>query len=404
MFEKAWAEWIDSINNQSAFSEFPKYLAIPHCADNEYREVAWGIERFGESFKPLWINRPTCGDQDVRFEMKYCGVCHSDCHLGHNHLNDSIFPMVPGHELIGTVTEVGAKVTRVKVGDNVGVGVIKDSCLECATCIGGDEQYCECGNNVHTYNSMKRYTHIGGNPNTQNFGGYSASEVVHERFILKIPDGIPLSKAGPILCAGITLYDPLRHWGATAGKQMSVGIVGIGGLGTMGVKLAKALGHKVTAISTSANKEQLAKDKGADTFVVSTNAESMKAAASSLDLILNTVSATHQLSTYLPLLKTNGTLVQLGLVPEDHDVSQMALLPTRKTIAASMVGGIAATQELLDLCAAHSIAPDVQLIEAKEIDWAWEQLMTINKDGIRYVIDIEKSLARKDWLPSGSTK
>ena len=336
--------------------------------------------------------------------MKYCGVCHSDCHLGHNHLSDSIYPMVPGHELIGTVTEVGAKVTSVKVGDNVGVGVIKDSCLKCATCIGGDEQYCEAGNNVHTYNSMKRYNHIGGNPNTQNFGGYSASEVINERFVLKIPDGIPLSKAGPILCAGITLYDPLRHWGATKGTQMSIGIVGIGGLGTMGVKLAKALGHKVTAISTSANKEQLAKEKGADTFVVSTDAASMKAATSSLDLILNTVSADHQLATYLPLLKTDGTLVQLGLVTGDHALNQMALLPARKTVSASMVGGIAATQELLDLCAAHSIAPDVQLIEAKEIDWAWEQLMTINKDGIRYVIDIEKSLARKDWLPSDTTK
>jgi len=185
---------------------------------------------------------------------------------------------------------------------------------------------------------------------------------------------------------------------------MSIGIVGIGGLGTMGVKLAKALGHKVTAISTSASKEALAKGKGADTFVVSTDAESMKAATSSLDLILNTVSADHQLSTYLPLLKTDGRLVQLGLVTGEHKLSQMALLPARKTVSASMVGGIAATQELLELCAAHSIVPDVQLIEAKEIDWAWEQLMTINKDGIRYVIDIEKSLANKDWLPEDKHK
>jgi len=268
-------------------------LPIPACSDNEYREIAWGIEKFGEKFKPIWINRPSVGDYDVRFEMKYCGICHSDCHLGHNDLGGSIYPMVPGHELIGTVTEVGSKVTKVVVGDNVGVGVIKDSCLDCDTCARGDEQYCEKGNSVHTYNSMKKYTHIGGNQDTQNFGGYSASECVHEHFILKIPDGIPLDKAGPILCAGITLYDPLVHWGATKGKKMTIGIVGIGGLGTMGIKISKALGHRVVAISTSAKKEEMAKSKGADAFVVSTDPESIKAEESKVDLILNTVSADH---------------------------------------------------------------------------------------------------------------
>ena len=284
-------------------SEYPKQMPIPPVSDNEYREIAWGIEKFGESFKPLWINRPKVGDWDVRFEMKYCGICHSDVTLGNNHLNDAMFPMVPGHELVGTVTEIGSKVTKVKVGDNVGVGVIKDSCLDCGTCKGGDEQYCEAGNSIHTYNSLKKYTHIGGNPNTQNFGGYSASEVVHEHFILRIPDSLPLDKVGPILCAGITLYDPLRHWGATSGKKMNIGIVGIGGLGTMGIKLAAALGHNVTAISTSNSKEAMAKEKGASTFIVSKDPESMKSAHNSLDLILNTVSAPHQLSTLLPLLK-----------------------------------------------------------------------------------------------------
>jgi NAD-dependent dihydropyrimidine dehydrogenase PreA subunit len=165
VFEKDWANWIESINNKKALSEFPKYRAIPHCSDNEYREVAWGIERFGESFKPLWINRPKCGDKDVRFEMKYCGICHSDCHIGNNDLDDSMYPMVPGHELIGTVVEVGSKVKKVKVGDNVGVGVIKDSCLKCGTCVSGDEQYCESGF-VHTYNSMKKHPHVGGNQDT----------------------------------------------------------------------------------------------------------------------------------------------------------------------------------------------------------------------------------------------
>jgi uncharacterized zinc-type alcohol dehydrogenase-like protein len=246
---------------------------------------------------------------------------------------------------------------------------------------------------------MKRYTHIGGNQDTQNFGGYSASECVHEHFILKIPDGIPLDKAGPILCAGITLYDPLVHWGATTGKKMTIGIVGIGGLGTMGIKLAKALGHKVYAISTSASKAAMAKEKGADEFVVSTDPESMKQHANTCDLILNTVSANHQMAHYLGLLRTDGTLVQLGLVTNDHAVNQMALLPTRKSISASMIGGIKCTQDLLELCAKAQILPDVHMIEAKEIDWAWEQLGTVNKDGLRYVIDIKKSLENKEFMP-----
>jgi uncharacterized zinc-type alcohol dehydrogenase-like protein len=378
---------------QSTNKESAQDKPIPPCADNEYREVAWGIEKWGEKFKPLWINRPKVGDNDVKFEMKYCGICHSDVHLGLNHLGGSMYPIVPGHELVGTVTEVGSKVTKVKVGDNVGVGCIKDSCLKCDTCKTGDEQYCEGGGNTHTYNSMKTYGHIGGNPDTQNFGGYTGSEVVHEHFIIKIPDAIPLEKAGPILCAGITLYDPLKHWGACEGKPMTIGIVGIGGLGTMGIKLAKALGHTVGAISTSKGKEALAKEKGASIFVVSTDADSIAANSNKFDLILNTVSAKHEVMTYIPLLKTNGTIVQLGLVPEPHTMSQLPLVFKRKAVAGSLIGGISNTEELLKLCAEKNVTPDVELIEADKIDWAWEQLVTVNKDGIRYVIDIKKSLA-----------
>ena len=320
-------------------SEYPKQIPIPPVSDDEYREIAWGIEKFGEHFKPLWINRPKVGDWDVKFEMKYCGICHSDIHVGKNDLDDSIFPMVPGHELAGTVTEVGSKVTKVKVGDNVGIGCIKDSCLECGTCKGGDEQYCE-NDYCDAYNSMKRFTHIGGNPDSQTFGGYSASEVVHEHFILKIPDGLPLEKVGPILCAGITLYDPLRHYGATSGKKMNIGIVGIGGLGTMGIKIAAALGHNVSAISTNNSKEAMAKEKGATTFINSKDPESMASGKNSLDLILNTVSAPHQLSTLLPLLKMQGTIVQLGLITDPHLLNQLDLLPVRKTISGSLIDGI----------------------------------------------------------------
>ena len=262
--------------------------------------------------------------------------------------------------------------------------------------------YCEKGGNTHTYNSMKTYGHVSGNPEVQNFGGYSASNTVHERYVMKIPDSIPLDKAGPILCAGITLWDPLRHWGATkeGAKKMTIGVIGIGGLGTMGIKLASALGHNVYAISTSSNKEQLAKDKGASGFVVSTDPKSMAAAASKMDLILNTVSAKHEVSHYLSLLRTNGTIVQLGLVAEAHSVVQLPLVFGRKSIAGSAIGGFPATEELLEFCGKHSIVPDVESIEADKIDWAYEQLLEHpNKDGIRYVIDIKKSLQNKDCMP-----
>lgn len=232
-----------------------------------------------------------------------------------------MYPVVPGHELVGVVVEVGPKVTKVKVGDNVGVGCISDACLGCEACELGDEPYCEKGKSVHTYNDKKRYSHLGGNQESQTFGGYSGSNTIHEHFVMKIPDGLPLEKAGPILCAGVTMYDPLRHWGATKGKPMTIGIVGIGGLGTMGLKLSKALNHKVVAISTSTNKKQLALDKGADMFCVSKDEESMKDHAKTCDIILNTVSADHEVSHYLPLLKTNGVIVQLGLVMKPHNMN-----------------------------------------------------------------------------------
>jgi uncharacterized zinc-type alcohol dehydrogenase-like protein len=293
---------------------------VPAPRDDEVREVAWGINRLGEKFSPLWINRPKVGDFDVKFAMKFCGICHTDCHMGLNHLGGGIYPMVPGHELVGEVVEVGSKVTKVKVGDRVGVGCIIDSCMDCDFCNSGAEQYCLKGGSTHTYNSKKTHGHIGGNPETQNFGGYSGSNTLHERFIIKIPDAIPLEKAGPLMCAGITMYDPLRHWGATKGTPMNIGIIGIGGLGTMGLKLAKALGHKVFAISSSPGKEQLAKDKGADVFVCSKDEASMAANAGQMDLILNTISADHQCMPYLALLRTNGTLVQLGLATGAHNL------------------------------------------------------------------------------------
>lgn len=310
----------------------------------------------------------------------------------------TIYPLVPGHELAGKVVEVGSKVTKVKVGDNVGVGCISDACLNCKTCELGDEQYCLGGKSVHTYNDKKRYTHIGGNPDAQTFGGYSASNVLHEHFIMKIPDEIPLDKAGPILCAGVTMYDPLRYHGATKGKPMTIGIIGVGGLGTMGIKLSKALGHRVVAISRGTAKKEMSFEKGADIFVDSKDPESIKAGSNTCDIILNTVSADHEVIDYVPLLNYNGVIVQLGLVPTPHNLPQIPLMFRRNTVTGSHIGGIKATEECLELCAKHGILPDVQHVKASEIDWAWEQLVTVNKDGIRYVIDIKKSLEDKEFV------
>jgi len=287
--------------------------------------------------------------------------------------------------------EVGPKVTKFKVGEYCAVGCMVDSCLDCHYCKDGDEQYCSKGM-TGTYGGNKKHGRATGNTDLETHGGYSGSHTVHEQFVLRIPEGMDITRTAPILCAGITMYDPLRHWGYTTGPKRTVGIVGVGGLGTMGIKLAKALGHRVVAISTSANKEKIAKEKGADIFVVSSDPESVKANAGSCDLILNTVSANHDLNSYLPLVATNGTLVQLGGVGCAHPVQNFALMMQRKNIAGSLIGGIKATQEVIDLCHKHNIYPDCQTIEASQINWAWEQLDGKNSDGVRYVIDIKKSL------------
>ena len=216
---------------------------------------------------------------------------------------------------------------------------------------------------------------------------------------MKIPDEIPLDKAGPILCAGITMYDPLKHHGATKGKPMTIGIIGVGGLGTMGIKLSKALGHRVVAISRGTAKKEMCMTKGADIFVDSKDPESMKAGANTCDIILNTVSAEHEVMSYVPLLNYNGVIVQLGLVKDPHTVPQIPLMFRRNTITGSHIGGIKATEECLELCAKHGIYPDVQHIKASEIEWAWDQLINVNKDGIRYVIDVKKSLEDKEFMP-----
>ena len=286
-----------------------------------------------------------------------------------------------------------------KVGDHVGVGCFIDSCLDCPNCQNGDEQYCLKGMTL-TYKGDKKHGRVSGNQNTKTQGGYSAANTVHEDFVLKIPPGMDLEKTAPILCAGITMYSPLKHWGAAGDKKMVIGVVGIGGLGTMGIKLAKALGNDVLAISTSPSKESMAKERGADFFVSSKDPQGLATYAGKCDLILNTVSADHDFNTYIPLLaKGGGVLVQLGGVTKPHDLYQFPLMMSRLSIAGSLIGGIKETQEVIDLCFKHGVYPDCKVVEAKDIDECWDQLQGSNADGLRYVIDIKKSLENKDYLP-----
>ena len=309
--------------------------AIPAKQDDEYREIAWAIPEYNANptFEPIWINRPNCRDNDVKFEMLYCGICHSDCHIGLNHLGPygrgCHYPFVGGHELLGKVTEVGAKVTKFKVGDNVGVGCFVGSCKECQPCKDGEENYCDKGM-IATYNGVKMHGCVGGNQETRTHGGYSGSNVIHEDFIVRIPDSLPLDKSAPIMCAGITMYDPLRQHGAVdGGKKMTIGVIGIGGLGTMGIKIAKALGHDVVAISTSAHKEAMAKEKGATHFVASKDPESIKACAGKCNIILNTVSAAHDVMVYWPLLAKNGIFVAIGANLQPAQIPQLQLIRNR---------------------------------------------------------------------------
>lgn len=378
-------------------SPAPQPRPILPNRDDEREAVGWGVQEWGQQFTRFVIPRHVVGPHDVRFDMKYCGICHSDVHVVCNEMSSTegtMYPVVPGHELVGTVVEVGASVTKVAVGDNVAVGCIRDSCLDCDSCASGDENYCEKGF-VHTYNTLKASDyegHIGGNPDTQNFGGYSSFDVVHEHFVYKLPSNMPLEKAGPLVCAGITMWDPLAHWGATSRKDMTIGIVGVGGLGTMGIKLASALGHHVVAISSSPRKEDIARSKGARDFIVSSDPASLARFTKKLDLILNTVSAPHDISPYIGLLKTSGTLVQIGCVTKPVTVHQMDLMFERRSIAGSLIGGVPSTQAMLDFCAQHDLYPDVEVVTADRLDQVYTELQGNNSGAVRFVLDIEASL------------
>lgn len=319
---------------------------------------------------------------DIVIDIKFCGICHSDIHMVRDEWGmNAPFPMVPGHEIAGVVTAVGPEVTKYKVGDHVGIGCMVDSCQHCDHCHKDLEQYCLEGN-TGTYGSFER----DGSGITQ--GGYSNVIVAREEFVLKIPPNIPLDKAAPLLCAGITLYSPLKHWNVGPGKK--VGIMGLGGLGHMGVKLAKALGAHVTVLSRSETKRDDALKLGADNFLITSDKENFKKHAMSLDLIINTVSAADlNMNHYFGLLKLDGTLVNVGLPEQPLSIHPFPLIGMRRSFAGSVIGGIKETQEMLDFCGQHNITPEIELINPDYVNAAYERVL---KSDVRYrfVIDIGK--------------
>lgn len=331
----------------------------------------------GAKFERSVITRRELGPHDISIDIKYSGICHSDIHQGREEWGQAIFPMVPGHEIAGVVSAIGSEVTTFDVGDHAGVGCFVDSCRRCDNCIDGVEQYCT-GHLAVTYNGREA------DKETPTYGGYSQNIVVDENYALHIPKELGLDVAAPLLCAGITLYSPLREWGA--GEGVRVGIVGLGGLGHMGVKIAHALGAEVTLISHSAHKEASARELGADHFLLSSDRDQMKAARYSLDLIINTASANLDIDRYLSLLTRDGTMVMVGIPEEPLSLRTFSLVMARRRLAGSNIGGIAQTQEMLNFCADHGIGADIEIIDASEIDTAWDRVVASDVK-YRFVID-----------------
>ena len=340
---------------------------------------AYGAYAADKPLEGIDIERRAPGPHDVQIDIAYCGVCHSDLHTVRSEWGGTLYPCVPGHEIVGHVSAVGGDVTAFKVGDTVGVGCLVGSCQHCASCAEGLEQYCENGF-TGTYNGPTK------DAPGHTLGGYSQRIVVDDKFVLKIRHPQEqLAAVAPLLCAGITTYSPLRHWNVGPGQK--VGIVGIGGLGHMGVKIAHAMGAHVVAFTTSESKRQDALDLGADEVVVSRNRDEMKAHAGSFDFILNTVAASHSLDDYTALLKRDGTLVLVGVPEHPHPSPNIGnLIFKRRAIAGSLIGGIAETQEMLDFCAEKRIVADIEMIRAQEIDTAYDR-MARSDVKYRFVID-----------------
>ena len=340
---------------------------------------AYAVQSNTAPLQPFTFERRAVGANDVRIEILYSGICHSDLHQARDDWGGAQYPMVPGHEIIGRVTEVGAEVTRFKVGDHAGVGCMVDSCRHCDACTHDLEQYCAEGA-TFTYNGKDRHT---GEP-TQ--GGYSDHIVVEQRFVVKVADTLDLKAAAPLLCAGITTWSPLRHFKVGAGQK--VGVIGLGGLGHMGVKFAKALGAEVVMITTTPEKGADAKRLGADDVLVSRDAAQMQAHAGSFDFLLNTIPVGHDTNPYMQLLKRDATMCLVGVLTElDPPLTGVSVIFGRKHLTGSAIGGMAETQEMMDFCAEHNIVSDVEVIDIRNVNEAWER-MAKNDVRYRFVIDM----------------
>jgi alcohol dehydrogenase (NADP+) len=327
---------------------------------------------------PFSFERRELGPHDIQIDILYCGVCHSDIHQARNEWGGSIFPMVPGHEIVGRIIKVGDHVKKFEVGELAGVGCFVDSCRTCANCIDGEEQYCENHLSV-TYNGYEQ------DKKTPTYGGYSTQIVLDENYGLHIDPSLPLEAVAPLLCAGITTYSPLKHW--KIGKGDKVAVVGLGGLGHMGVKFAVAFGADVTVLSTSRSKEADAKKLGAHHFEVTTETGTLDRLKNSFDFILSTISADHEYGTYLNLLKLNGTMVVVGIPSNPSKLPAFNVIGNRRSLAGSMIGGIRETQEMLDYCAANNIVSDIEVIDIKDINTAYDRMLK-NDVRYRFVIDI----------------
>lgn len=340
---------------------------------------AYGAESPSSGLAPLSIERREPRPDDVAIEILYCGICHTDLHFVHNDWGMTHYPVVPGHEIIGRVTSVGDEVTGFTVGDLVGVGCMVDSCRQCQACEQGLEQYCREGM-VVTYNGRDRHD------GSITFGGYSESIVVSERFVVRVPDGLDPAAAAPLLCAGITTYSPLRHYGVEAGHR--VGVVGMGGLGHMGIKFANALGAEVTVFTRSESKAEEARRQGAHNVVVSSDETQMAAAQGSLDYILDTVPVQHDLNPYLSTLTYDGIHILVGLLePVEPPLQAGALVAERKVLGGSLIGGMPETQEVLDFCAQHGISCDVEMLDIRNINQAYDRVQRGDVK-YRFVIDM----------------
>ncbi len=340
---------------------------------------AYGAADSKADLKQMTIERREVQPRDVKIKITYCGVCHSDIHTVRNDWGNSMFPVVPGHEIIGEVLEVGNDVSNFKVGDTVGVGCMVDSCRECEPCKNDLEQFCEEGM-VGTYNGKDK--HLGGHT----FGGYSEEIIVDHYYVLKVPDNLDTKAVAPLLCAGITTYSPLSHW--KVGKGNKVGVIGLGGLGHMGIKFAHAMGAHVVMITTSPEKAEDAKRLGADEVLISKDKDALKKHQGSFDFLLNTVPVGHDINPYLSLLKIDSTMCMVGAIEPLEGVHGGNLIMGRKTVAGSLIGGIKETQEMLDFCGEHNVVSDIELIDINTINEAYERVV----DGdvkYRFVIDIE---------------